>query len=97
MALVERGAPRDFRDIYALCQAGRTTPQQCWELWRRRQRLARSDTDSARARLAIQTHLARIAQHRPLTQVDDPVKRTEGEQLRTWFGKEFLDALAKQS
>jgi len=97
VALVERGAPRDFRDIHALCQAGRTTPQQCWELWQRRQRLARSDTDSARARLAIQTHLARIAQHRPLTQVDDPVKQTEAEQLRTWFGKEFLDALAKQS
>jgi len=61
VALVERGAPRDFRDIHALCRAGLTTPQECWELWRRRQQLAASDTDSARARLAVQTHLARMA------------------------------------
>ena len=37
VALVERGAPRDVRDIYAVCQAGLATPQECWELWRRRQ------------------------------------------------------------
>lgn len=95
VALVERGAPRDFRDIYALCQADLTTLQQCWELWRRRQRLAGSDTDSARARLAIETHLARIAQHRPLAEIDDPKKQAEAEQVRTWFAKEFLDALTK--
>lgn len=97
VALVERGAPRDFRDIYALCHAGLTTPQQCWELWRHRQRLAGSDTDSNRARLAIETHMARIVQHRPLTQIEDPEKRMEAEQLRAWFAKEFLDALTKQS
>jgi len=95
VALVERGAPRDFRDIYALCQAGLTTPQQCWELWRRRQRLAASDTDSDRARLAIETHMARIAQHRPLVQIEDPGKRMEAQQLRAWFGKEFLDVLTE--
>jgi predicted nucleotidyltransferase component of viral defense system len=52
VALVERGAPRDFRDIYTLCQAGVTTAEQCWTLWRQRQQLAGSDTDVARARLA---------------------------------------------
>lgn len=95
VALVERGAPRDFRDIYALCQAGLTTPQQCWELWRRRQRLAGSDTDSDRARLAIETHMARIVQHRPLAQIEDPEKRVEAQQLRAWFAEEFPDALNK--
>lgn len=95
VALVERGAPRDFRDVYALCQADLTTPQQCWELWRRRQRLAGSDTDSGRARLAIETHLARITQHRPLAQINDSKKRAEAEQLRSWFVKEFLDALTE--
>jgi hypothetical protein len=49
VALVERGAPRDFRDIHTLCHAGLTTPEQCWTLWRRRQQLAGSDTDAARA------------------------------------------------
>jgi len=93
VALVERGAPRDFRDIYALCHAGLTTPQECWSLWRRRQQLAGSDTDSARARLAVETHLARIAQHRPLREIADPTKRAEAERVRRWFAREFVDAL----
>ncbi len=97
VALVERGAPRDFRDIYALCQAGLTTPQQCWKLWMRRQRLAGSDTDSDSVRLAIETHMARVVQHRPLARIEDPEKRMEAQQLRAWFAKEFLDELTEQS
>jgi len=93
VALVERGAPRDVRDIYAVCQAGLATPPECWALWRRRQQLAGSDTDSARARLAVETHLARIAQHRPLAEISDPAKRAKAEQVRRWFAQEFLDAL----
>jgi hypothetical protein len=93
VALVERGAPRDFRDMYSLCQAGLTTPHQCWDLWRRRQQLAGSDTDSTRARLAVETHLARIAQHRPLAQITDPQRRAEAEEVRRWFLEEFLNVL----
>lgn len=93
VALVERGAPRDFRDIYALCQAGLTTPRECWDLWRRRQQLAGSDTDSTRARLAIETHLTRIAQHRPLAWVTDSQQRAEAERVRSWFREELLNAL----
>jgi len=93
VALVERGAPRDFRDIHALCQAGLTTPRECWELWRRRQQLAGSDTDSARARLAVKTHLARIAQHRPLDRIADLEQRAQAAQVRGWFTQEFLNAL----
>lgn len=93
VALVDRGAPRDFRDIYMLCQSALTTPQECWELWRRRQQMADMDADVARARLAIETHLARIAQHRPLEEIPDPDKRAEAERLRHWFVEEFLDAL----
>jgi len=93
VALVERGAPRDFRDIYTLCQADLTTPSQCWQLWRQRQQLAGSDTDANRAHLAIETHLMRIAQHRPLEQIADPAQRSAAEQLRTWFRTEFLHAL----
>jgi len=92
-ALVERGAPRDLRDVYALCQAGLTTPQQCWQMWRRRQQLAGSDADPARARLAVATHLERIAQHRPLAGIADAQDRAAAGQLRDWFRAEFLDAL----
>ncbi len=93
VALVERGAPRDFRDIYTLCQADLTTPSQCWQLWRQRQQLAGSDTDANRAHLAIETHLTRIAQHRPLEQIADHAQRLAAEQVRSWFRTEFLHAL----
>jgi hypothetical protein len=93
VALVERGAPRDFRDIYALCHSGLTTPKRCWQVWRQRQQLAGSDTDFHRARLAIETHLTRIALHRPLDEIPDADQRAEAERVRTWFGEEFLDAL----
>ena len=93
VALVERGAPRDFRDVYALCQAGLTNAIECWRLWEQRQQMAGEDTDHTRARLALLTHLARIAQHRPLAHIEDPEARRSAEELRTWFETEFLDAL----
>jgi len=93
VALVERGAPRDFRDIHAACEAGLATPAECWSLWRRRQELAQSDADSHRARLAVESHLERIARHRPLQEIRDSTKRAEAENLREWFQKEFLSAL----
>jgi hypothetical protein len=92
VALVERGAPRDFRDIYMLCQAGLTTPARAWELWGKRQEMAGADTDRERAALAVQTHLARIVQHRPLPQVADPEQRVEAERVRNWFQQELLKA-----
>jgi len=89
-ALVERGAPRDFLDIFTLCQAGLLSMEECWALWRRRQRLAGSDADGSRARLAIETHLERIALHRPLEQIADLGQRVQARQLRDWFLSEFL-------
>jgi hypothetical protein len=94
VALVERGAPRDFRDIYQVCHENLTTPAQCWQWWRQRQILAGSDTDHHRARLAVETHLSRIIQHRPLENIDDPHQRVAAQQVRAWFQTEFLDALS---
>lgn len=93
VALVERGAPRDFRDIHAICQAGLITPKECWELWSRRQVAASNDADPGRARLAVQTHLARIEQHRRLDQIANPEQRAEAEMFRSWFGQVFLNAM----
>jgi hypothetical protein len=93
VALVERGAPRDFRDIYTLCQEKVVTARECWRLWRERQQRAGSDLDSCRARLAVETHLSRIAQHRPLAAIAEPEQRAAAEKLRDWFAREFLDAL----
>jgi len=93
VALVERGAPRDFRDVYAVCQAGLAYPGICWSLWRQRRELASDDSPSARARLAILTHLQRIELHRPLQSIPDTAERARAEQLRAWFRGEFLNGL----
>ena len=89
VALVEQGA-RDFLDIFNVCQAGLFSIAECWALWRRRQILAGSDVDVSRARLAIETHLERIALHRPLEQIVDLGQREQARQLRDWFVSEFL-------
>jgi hypothetical protein len=90
MALVERGAPRDFLDIYTLCQAGLLSIDECWALWRRRQTLSGSDADLSRARLAIETHLERIALHRPLENITDVQQHEQARKLRNWFLSDFL-------
>ena len=93
-ALVARGAPRDFRDIYTLCAENLYTRARCWELWQQRQQLAGEDADVQRATLAIRTHLSRIVQARALTQIADAQERAVAEQVRTWFKQEFLDDVA---
>jgi hypothetical protein len=93
VALVERGAPRDFRDIFQVCHSGLLRPARCWQLWRQRQELASADADVYRARLAIETHLERIVRHRPTDEISDATQRSEAQQLRTWFATEFLDVL----
>ena len=93
VALVERGAPRDFRDIYAVCQTGLTTPAECWRLWRERQTRAGAEADPGRARLAVETHLARIVRYRPLARIADSEERRTAEHARAWYRKELLDAL----
>lgn len=92
VALVERGAPRDFLDIYTLCQAGVVSAGECWSLWQKRQSLAGSDTDAMRARLAIETHLERIALHRPLDQISDAAQREQAQRVRDWYSNIFLQA-----
>ncbi len=91
-ALVERGAPRDFRDIYTLCDRGLTTARECWELWAERQRKAGSEADRRRAVLAAQTHLARVAKHRPLEAITDADQRDEAMRVRSWFAEVLLHA-----
>ena len=94
-ALVERGAPRDFVDIYNLCRENIVTPQRCWELWQFRQEAAEGEADRDRASLAVQLHLERIESHRPLAQITDPGGRESAKHLRRWFHEEFLNAAGK--
>ena len=93
VALVERGAPRDFRDIYSLCQAGLTTTGDCWRLWKKRQEAADAETDPKRARLAVESHLARIVRYRPLDTISDSEQRDAARDARAWYREELFDGL----
>jgi len=92
-ALVERGAPRDFVDIFNLCKKGFLDPKLAWELWKSRQMLAEGDADTYRALLAVATHLQRIELHRPLDKIPSYRERRAAIALRVWFAKDFLHAL----
>lgn len=89
-ALVQRGAPRDFRDIYTICHFGLATPQTCWQLWQERRQLTGDEADFAQAQVAIAGHLERIAQYRPLTAIADPEQQRQAVAVREWYQKEFL-------
>ncbi len=92
-ALVERGAPRDFRDVHAVCRAGLAEPGGLWRLWSRRQSASGGDGDRKRAELLVLKHLDTIARLRPLESIADPEDRARAEQLRTWISREFLREL----
>ncbi len=88
--------------LLGICEAGQVSDSSlraCYRywlahlrLWRERQQQSGSDTDPNRARLAIETHLARISQHRPLETITDPDQRAEAEAVRSWFTQELLHA-----
>ncbi len=90
-ALVERGAPRDFLDIFVLCSQNIVEPAECWSLWQERQIRFGGEPDFERARLAIETHLERIALHRPLESIPDTEQRMKAETFRRWFRESFLN------
>ncbi len=92
VALVERGAPRDFLDIFAVCETKAATPQVCWQLWRERQARSGGSTSRSRATLAITTSLSRIEMRRPLPSIANQQKRSEAERTRNWFKKKFINA-----
>ena len=92
VALVERGAPRDFLDIFAVCETQAATPLDCWQPWRERQARSGGSTSHSRATLAITTSLSRIEMRRPLPSIANQQQRGEAERTRNWFKEEFIIA-----
>ncbi len=89
-ALIERGAPRDFLDIYEICVKNLVTISRCWELWQERE-LKRGITESNRqiGCEAILLHLSRIEKSRPLETIADSNQYNQAKQVRAWFKNEF--------
>lgn len=84
MALVARGAPRDFVDIKELIDAGLVSTPRCWGLWAAKK--PGIELDDARVR--VQTHLARIEARMPIERLPAE-RRAAAAELRRWYRDEF--------
>lgn len=84
-ALVDRGAPRDFTDIYQVVSAGLMGPGACWNLWSRKNTGQAAESGKQKVLL----HLAALEQRRPLGGMEDPQEKGRVMELRRWFREEF--------
>jgi hypothetical protein len=79
-ALVNRGAPRDILDIYALCRARLTTETAVWRLWRRKN----PHLDETAAHDQIRHHAAALEARRPLASLP-PEQQAAAGAVRAWL------------
>jgi len=89
-ALIERGTPRDFLDIYEMCQQKLTSISRCWELWEEREK--KRGVVSPNPQLGCEgllLHLSRIERTRPLDSISDTGQREKAHELRNWYKNEF--------
>ncbi len=85
-ALVDRGSPRDFRDVRrAACDLG-IPIQELWRLWRQKNS-GRTPWD---AKALIRASLEAIIRRRPLEDISNLDERREAGEVRRWFLTEFL-------
>ena len=81
VALVERGAPRDLRDIHHLCLRNLVTVAECWDLYR----IKNPQQDPTEAAAKILHAIERLEMQRPLQSIPDEVDRRDAATVRTWY------------
>lgn len=79
-ALVNRGAPRDFLDVYTVVSAGLATVEDCWAWWQRKNEAVAVDL----AKAQVLRHLAAIELRQPMEQIPAE-ERGHVAQRRRWF------------
>ncbi len=84
-ALVERGAPRDLRDVYQLCHHGLVSVDECWSLYREKNPGVACREGAAKVRHALE----RLEMQRPLDTIADVSQRLAADALRRWFRDVF--------
>ena len=85
-ALVDRGYPRDFRDIRHAARELDYSIIELWTLWQRKNP-TRQVWD---AKTLIRNSLEAIIRRRPLEAINDQRERAEADEVRLWFLKDFL-------
>jgi Nucleotidyl transferase AbiEii toxin, Type IV TA system len=85
-ALVNRGAPRDFVDVYAIVTEGIATVTEIWQCWQQKnERL-----DITTARLQVLRHINAIEQRRPIEQIPGD-QREQAMYVRRWIRQQLLE------
>jgi hypothetical protein len=83
-ALVGRGAPRDFQDVYALTRAGLVTIEEAWGIWEAKN--PGLDVDAAKAQ--VLKRIESIELRRPIESVPTELRDTVAESRR-WVREEL--------
>lgn len=84
-ALVERGAPRDLRDVHELCRRGLVTVAECWELYHRKHSILPSGEAATKVLHAVE----RLNMQRPLDTIAESSERAQAEAVRQWYRDVF--------
>lgn len=84
-ALVNRGAPRDLRDIHEVCRRGLMSAAQCWKLYEEKNP-GRSPRDATGKVLHA---LERLEIQRPLDSIADGEQRRDAAAVRCWYRDVF--------
>ncbi len=84
-ALVNRGAPRDFLDIFTVAHQGLATIDELWDAWTRKN--PGSELASAKAQLL--RRLEELEARRPLAIIAEQNSRDSAAKVRTWTRNEL--------
>ena len=79
-ALVGRGAPRDFTDVFEVCARGLATPNDCWESWHQKN----PDQNVSEGRARVLHNLEQIELRRPLAGIETAAERDRAARVRHW-------------
>jgi hypothetical protein len=85
IALVDRGAPRDFLDIYEIVNRDLISLDQCLDLYQQKRR----DADIESSKQQVLDNLELIEVRRPLDSIADPEERSYAASVRTWYYAHF--------
>ena len=91
-ALVNRGAPRDFLDVFEVCKRALATEPECWTLWDHKN----PGKNQVEAKINVLRHLEQIEKLRPLSSLKDPSEKDAAQSVRAWFRNKFLAKISKE-
>lgn len=91
-ALVARGAPRDFVDVFEVCHRRLATAQECWDLWRQKN----PDKHIRSARANVARHLEQLEARRPLAAFENEHDRARAESVRLWMRTQLCQETGRE-